>query len=93
MPRYSKSRLDSLLCTRGLVASRSQAADLIRRGLVSVGGAKRLKPGTIVAADSALEVSDDRGAFLVFRNAGSDSINVLFRRPDGHLGLIEPDAD
>ena len=37
--------------------------------------------------EAALEVADGRDAFLVFRNATTDTINVLFRRPDGHLGL------
>lgn len=29
--------------------------------------------------------------FVVFRNAETDVISVLFRRKDGNLGLIEPD--
>jgi putative sigma-54 modulation protein len=41
--------------------------------------------------EAALEVGDDRAAFIVFRNATTDTINVLFRRPDGNLGLIEPE--
>jgi putative sigma-54 modulation protein len=42
--------------------------------------------------EAALEVAEGRDAFLVFRNARTDTINVLFRRSDGHLGLIEPEA-
>ena len=42
--------------------------------------------------DAALEVGDDQSAFVVFRNTGTDTVNVLFRRPDGNLGLIEPEA-
>jgi len=42
--------------------------------------------------EAALEVAEGRDAFLVFRNARTDTINVLFRRGDGHLGLIEPEA-
>src|SRR5687767_422169 len=41
--------------------------------------------------EAALEVGSDRGAFIVFRNAHTDLVNVLFRRPDGNLGLIEAD--
>ena len=48
-----------------------------------------VKPMTIDGA--ALEVGGDHSAFVVFRNASTDAINVLFRRPDGHLGLIEPE--
>ena len=42
--------------------------------------------------EAALEVADGRDAFLVFRNSSTEEINVLFRRSDGHLGLIEPEA-
>ncbi len=42
--------------------------------------------------DAALEVGEGAAAFLVFRNVANDAITVLFRRQDGHLGLIEPEA-
>jgi putative sigma-54 modulation protein len=28
--------------------------------------------------------------FFVFRNAGSEAVNVVYRRRDGGYGLIEP---
>jgi putative sigma-54 modulation protein len=49
-----------------------------------------VKPMTI--EEAALEVEAGADAFLVFRNASTDSINVLYRRKDGNLGLIEPEA-
>jgi putative sigma-54 modulation protein len=49
-----------------------------------------VKPMTV--DEAALEVGDSRDAFIVFRNASNDAVTVLFRRPDGNLGLIEPDA-
>lgn len=42
--------------------------------------------------DAAMVVGDLPNAFVVFRDTGSDSISILFRRPDGDLGLIEPEA-
>ena len=42
--------------------------------------------------DAALDVGAGEGAFVVFRNAANDSVTVMFRRPDGHIGIIEPDA-
>jgi putative sigma-54 modulation protein len=29
-------------------------------------------------------------SFLVFTNARTEKVNVLYRRNDGHYGLIEP---
>jgi putative sigma-54 modulation protein len=39
--------------------------------------------------DAADQVGDTPDAFIVFRNADTDAVTVLFRRADGHLGLIE----
>jgi putative sigma-54 modulation protein len=49
-----------------------------------------VKPMTV--EEAAMEVEAGAEAFLVFRNATTDSINVLYRRKDGNLGLIEPEA-
>jgi putative sigma-54 modulation protein len=54
--------------------------------------ARRYEVKPMAVDEAALEIVDGAGAFLVFRNAATDSINVLFRRPDGNLGLIEPEA-
>jgi ribosome hibernation promoting factor len=42
--------------------------------------------------DAAVEIDDATDGFIVFRNSATDAVTVLFRRPDGHLGLIEPEA-
>ena len=42
--------------------------------------------------EAALSVDAGDDAFLVFRNATTDSINVVYRRKDGQLGLIEPEG-
>jgi putative sigma-54 modulation protein len=49
-----------------------------------------VKPMTV--EEAAIEVEAGADAFIVFRNASTDSINVLYRRKDGNLGLIEPEA-
>jgi putative sigma-54 modulation protein len=42
--------------------------------------------------DAALKVGDTPNAFLVFRDAETEGVLVLYRRPDGALGLIDPGA-
>lgn len=48
------------------------------------------KPMDIEEAALQLDLVDD--AFLVFTNARTDRVNVLYRRKDGHFGLIQPNA-
>jgi putative sigma-54 modulation protein len=41
--------------------------------------------------DAALRVEATSEAFVVFRNAETDAVSILYRRTDGNYGLIEPD--
>lgn len=49
-----------------------------------------VKPMTVDEAALAVEAGD--GTFLVFRNAATDAVSVLYRRKDGDFGLIEPEV-
>ncbi len=42
--------------------------------------------------EAAAVVDDGSDAVVVFRNSVSNAVAVMFRRPDGNLGLIEPEA-
>ena len=48
----------------GLAVSRARAADFVRRGCVTVAGETVLKPAAMVAADVALALSGDAGAYV-----------------------------
>ena len=41
--------------------------------------------------EAAVRLEGGTETFVVFRNADTDALSVLYRRKDGHLGLIEPD--
>ena len=41
--------------------------------------------------DAALRVESGPDTFIVFRNADTDAVSIVYRRKDGSLGLIEPD--
>ncbi len=64
MPIYKKKRLDQLLVDSGLAPTRSRAADLVRRGLVSVAGVTALKPGVQVAPDAELRLSPGASRYV-----------------------------
>jgi putative sigma-54 modulation protein len=40
--------------------------------------------------DAVAEFTSGKEAFLVFNNARTETVNVLYRRGDGSLGLIQP---
>jgi putative sigma-54 modulation protein len=49
-----------------------------------------VKPMTL--DEATLEMEARRDGVLVFRDAATERVSVLFRRKDGNLGLIEPEA-
>jgi putative sigma-54 modulation protein len=42
--------------------------------------------------DAAVEIGDSEREFLVFRNAETERVNVVYKRKDGNIGWIEPEA-
>jgi putative sigma-54 modulation protein len=48
-----------------------------------------VKPMTVEEAVEALGAV--KSGLVVFRNPESDRVNVVYRRPDGKLGLVEPE--
>ena len=48
------------------------------------------KPMDVEEAVLQMDLLNDN--FLVFTNARSDRVNVLYRRKDGHYGLIQPSS-
>jgi putative sigma-54 modulation protein len=69
------------------VAERAAAEPAPRRVIRATRYA--VKPMTV--EDAALRVEASADTFVVFRNAESDAISIIYRRADGNLGLIEPD--
>jgi len=64
MTSYKKKRLDRILVDRGLAATRSRAADLIRLGAVAVEGVTAAKPGMLLGPDARLAVAPDASPFV-----------------------------
>jgi putative sigma-54 modulation protein len=42
--------------------------------------------------DAAIQIGGSNRDFLVFRNADTERLNVVYKRKDGNIGWIEPEA-
>ncbi|EJZ20465.1 TlyA family RNA methyltransferase [Rhizobium sp. Pop5] len=58
MSDQTSQRLDQLLVSRGLFASRSRARDAIQRGTVRIGGQVVTKAGELFGEDAHIEIDD-----------------------------------
>jgi putative sigma-54 modulation protein len=72
---------------RAVAADQSTAGPAARR----VVRASRYPVKPMSIEDAALRVEGRQETFVVFRNADTDAVSILYRRRDGNLGLIEPD--
>lgn len=52
--------------------------------------ARRYSIKPMTAEEAALRLSSDPDQFMVFRDADTDRVGVLYKRADGNYGLIEP---
>ena len=45
---------------------------------------------TMSVASAVIELDTKDSPVFVFRNAGTDHLNIVYRRPDGNIGWIDP---
>jgi len=45
---------------------------------------------TMSVASAVVELDTKESPVFVFRNAGNDHVNIVYRRPDGNIGWIDP---
>ena len=57
---------------------------------VKIHRTKRFALKPLAAQDAVMEMELLGHSFFVFRNAGTEEINVVYKRNDGEYGLIEP---
>lgn len=41
-------------------------------------------------SEAVMQLDLTESSFLVFKNAGNGGLNIVYRRPDGHIGWIDP---
>ena len=45
---------------------------------------------TMTVASAVIELDTKDSPVYVFRNAGTEAVNIVYRRPDGNIGWIDP---
>ena len=86
--RRTKKRRPSPTSTILLNIIGGSAVDLEKPRIVE---SERI-PVKLMTLDEAIEALDAAASgVVVFRNAETERVNVAYRRPDGNLGLIEPE--
>ena len=78
--------------TTALWAGVMPSGDSRGEGLPRIIRSRRFVPKPMTVEEAMLEVNTSDDGFLVFRDAATERMNVLYRRKDGNLGLIEPEA-
>jgi len=69
------------------LASEAAAEGVAEEPTISV---EKLVAKPMDPEEAAMQLSASRQDFLVFRNSRSREINVMYKRKDGNIGLIEP---
>ena len=92
LARQVRERKDRVKNRKGRTARRAgQAPRAVAEAALAVDVRRvALKPMSV--EEAAAELGQGSDDFVVFTNASTDTVNVLYRRGDGGLGLIEPVA-
>ncbi len=71
--------------------------DVLDRTSIGSGGAPRIIKSSVLSIkpmsieEAALQLERSKNGFVVFRDATSDQVSVLYKRRDNHYGLISPE--
>jgi putative sigma-54 modulation protein len=83
--RTSHHRSEGGRGTRGIVPEPAETED------VKVVKTKKFAVKPMTVEEAALQLSVSKDVFLVFYNSENERTSVVYKRTDGHVGLIEPE--
>jgi putative sigma-54 modulation protein len=87
--RERKRRTRTAAVWTGVLGPAAAAADGTARSRVV--RSRRLVARPMTVDEAVLEIESTDDGLLVFRDADTERLNVLYRRKDGNLSLIEPE--
>lgn len=90
-PRAVTTPVPEARDTPGLRMDVLRADTFGRRNGPEIVHTKRLSVKPMSVEEAVMQMDLMSNDFFVFRNAATDAISVVYRRKDGHYGLIEPD--
>jgi len=95
LEKQIKKSKEKIKDRRGGSKSKAQGVDTQAQTMTDEDNVRQIKtknieykPMDVEEAGLQLDLLSD--AFLVFTNARTDQVNVIYRRKDGHFGLIQP---
>lgn len=68
-----------------------EVADLVSRAAPRIFPSDRYRLKPLSAEDAATELDAAGGDLLVYRDDQTFRVNVVYRRKDGHFGLVDPE--
>ena len=78
--------------TAGTLAVLQREAGAEQESAPVVVESRRFMVKPLSVEEAVVEMDAENAEFLVFRNAAHDRVNVIYRRPDGNYGLIDPEV-
>jgi putative sigma-54 modulation protein len=76
----------------GLLSGEGEALDAVAESELKIIKTEKVDTKPMDVDEAALQMELSKRNFLVFFNSKSNNINVIYKRKDGNLGLIEPSA-
>ncbi len=69
-----------------------EVEELLGEGLPRIIRTHEVAAKPMSVDDAAIQIGDSDRDFLVFRNSVTERLNVVYKRKDGNIGWIEPEA-
>ena len=75
-----------------VLSSAVEAEEILGEALPRIIRSHEVAAKPMSVDDAAVAIDDSESEFLVFRNSQTERLNVVYKRKDGNIGWIEPEA-